>query len=100
MIRRPPRSSRTDTLIPFTVIVRSILALNAVDLVDVDVDAAQAKWWSADLQNRVVDRCLQLRGGYGFMIEYPVARAYQDARIQRIFDGTKDRKSTRLNSSH
>src|SRR5207302_1611556 len=37
-----------------------------------DVDAAQAKWWTTDLLNRVVDRCLQLHGGYGFMIEYPV----------------------------
>ncbi|MCJ0949852.1 acyl-CoA dehydrogenase (plasmid) [Rhodococcus erythropolis] len=81
---------QTEVNIGGNFVDQAILALNAVDLVDVDVDAAQAKWWSADLQNRVVDRCLQLRGGYGFMIEYPVARAYQDARIQRIFDGTNE----------
>ncbi|MDT0203245.1 acyl-CoA dehydrogenase family protein [Nocardioides sp. AE5] len=55
-----------------------------------DVDAAQAKWWTSDLQNDVIDRCLQLHGGYGFMLEYPVGRAYQDARIQRIFGGTNE----------
>jgi long-chain-acyl-CoA dehydrogenase len=42
------------------------------------------------MQNRVIDRCLQLHGGYGYMIEYPVARAFQDARIQRIFGGTNE----------
>lgn len=79
---------QTEVNIGGNFVDQAILALNAVDLAD--VDAAQAKWWSADLQNRVIDRCLQLRGGYGFMIEYPVARAYQDARIQRIFDGTNE----------
>ncbi|WP_018635098.1 acyl-CoA dehydrogenase family protein [Parafrankia elaeagni] len=67
---------------------RAVLALNAGELTE--VDAAQAKWWAADLQNRVIDRCLQLYGGYGFMLEYPVGRAYQDARIQRIFGGTNE----------
>ncbi|GAA3516241.1 acyl-CoA dehydrogenase family protein [Aeromicrobium panaciterrae] len=55
-----------------------------------EVDAAQAKWWSTDVQNRVIDRCLQLYGGYGYMLEYPVARAFQDARIQKIFGGTNE----------
>ena len=40
-----------------------------------------AKWWCTELQKRVVDRCLQLHGGYGYMTEYPIARAYADARI-------------------
>ena len=40
------------------------------------VDAAMAKWWTTDLQNKVVDRCLQLHGGYGYMDEYPIAEAY------------------------
>ena len=40
-----------------------------------------AKWWCTELQKRVVDACLQLHGGYGYMIEYPIARAYADARI-------------------
>jgi alkylation response protein AidB-like acyl-CoA dehydrogenase len=44
-------------------------------------DAAKAKWWATELQGRVLDRCLQLFGGYGFMTEYPIARAYADARV-------------------
>lgn len=54
------------------------------------VDAAKAKWWATDMQGRVIDRCLQLFGGYGYMMEYPVARAYADARVQRIFGGTNE----------
>lgn len=54
------------------------------------VDAAKSKLWATEMQNRVIDRCLQLHGGYGYMIEYPVARAFQDARIQRIFGGTNE----------
>jgi alkylation response protein AidB-like acyl-CoA dehydrogenase len=54
------------------------------------VDAAKAKLWASDVQNRVIDRCLQLHGGYGYMLEYPVARAFQDARIQRIFGGANE----------
>jgi alkylation response protein AidB-like acyl-CoA dehydrogenase len=54
------------------------------------VDAAKAKLWASEMQNRVVDRCLQLHGGYGYMLEYPVGRAYQDARVQRIFGGANE----------
>ncbi|MGY2084024.1 acyl-CoA dehydrogenase family protein [Blastococcus sp. SYSU DS0539] len=54
------------------------------------VDAAKAKLWSTEVQNRVIDQCLQLHGGYGYMLEYPVARAFQDARVQRIFGGTNE----------
>ena len=54
------------------------------------VQAAQAKWWTTELQLKVTDRCLQLHGGYGYMREYPVARAYLDARIQTIFGGTTE----------
>jgi alkylation response protein AidB-like acyl-CoA dehydrogenase len=54
------------------------------------VDAAKAKWWTTELQGRVVDRCLQLHGGYGFMNEYPVARAFADARVTRIYAGTTE----------
>ncbi len=53
-------------------------------------DAAEAKWWCTELQGRVVDRCLQLHGGYGYMLEYPIARAYADARISRIYGGTTE----------
>jgi len=53
-------------------------------------DAAAAKWWSTDLENRVMDRCLQLHGGYGYMEEYPIARAWRDARVQKIYGGTNE----------
>jgi len=53
-------------------------------------DAAAAKWWTTELQGRVVDRCLQLHGGYGYMLEYPIARAWADARVTRIYGGTNE----------
>ncbi|GIJ20247.1 acyl-CoA dehydrogenase family protein [Micromonospora lutea] len=53
-------------------------------------DAAKAKWWTTELQNRVADRCVQLHGGYGFMLEYPVARAWLDSRVQTIYGGTTE----------
>jgi alkylation response protein AidB-like acyl-CoA dehydrogenase len=54
------------------------------------VDAAMAKWWTTELQKRVMDRCVQLHGGYGYMLEYPVAKAYLDARVQTIYGGTTE----------
>ena len=54
------------------------------------VDAAKAKWWCTELQKRVVDSCVQLHGGYGYMLEYPVAKAYLDARVQTIYGGTTE----------
>jgi alkylation response protein AidB-like acyl-CoA dehydrogenase len=53
-------------------------------------DAAMAKWWCTELQGRTVDRCLQLHGGYGYMLEYPIARAYADARVTRIYGGATE----------
>ncbi|MCG6500543.1 acyl-CoA dehydrogenase family protein, partial [Kitasatospora sp. A2-31] len=50
-------------------------------------DASMAKWWATELQKRTADRCLQLHGGYGYMAEYPVARAFTDGRIQTIYGG-------------
>ncbi len=67
---------------------RCVLAYNAGELTP--VDAAKAKWWASELQKRVIDRCVQLHGGYGYMMEYPVARAYVDSRIQTIFAGTTE----------
>ena len=52
--------------------------------------AAMAKWWITDVQNRVIDQCLQLHGGYGYMKEYPIAKAYVDARAQKIYGGTSE----------
>jgi len=54
------------------------------------VHASMAKWWATELQKRVTDRCLQLHGGYGYMNEYRVARAYTDGRIQTIYGGTTE----------
>ncbi len=53
-------------------------------------DAAMAKWWTTELQKRVVDQCVQLHGGYGYMMEYPVARAFVDSRVQTIYGGTTE----------
>jgi acyl-CoA dehydrogenase len=52
--------------------------------------ASMAKYWLADMQNRVIDACLQLHGGYGYMWEYPIARAWADARVQRIYGGANE----------
>ncbi|HEY3673550.1 MAG TPA: acyl-CoA dehydrogenase family protein [Acidimicrobiia bacterium] len=53
-------------------------------------EAAEAKWWCTELQKRTVDRCVQLHGGYGYMLEYPIARAYIDARVATIYAGTTE----------
>ncbi|TJV07914.1 MAG: acyl-CoA dehydrogenase [Mesorhizobium sp.] len=52
--------------------------------------ASMAKYWLSDLQGKVVDECLQLHGGYGYMNEYPIARMFRDARVQRIYGGTNE----------
>jgi alkylation response protein AidB-like acyl-CoA dehydrogenase len=52
--------------------------------------ASMAKYWLTDLQCKIIDRCLQLHGGYGFMNEYPIARMYRDARVERIYGGTNE----------
>ncbi|MBU6318947.1 MAG: acyl-CoA dehydrogenase family protein [Alphaproteobacteria bacterium] len=52
--------------------------------------ASMAKYWLTDLENKIVDRCLQFFGGYGYMEEYPISRMYRDARIQRIYGGTNE----------
>jgi alkylation response protein AidB-like acyl-CoA dehydrogenase len=53
-------------------------------------DASMLKWWNTELCNRVIDRCVQLHGGYGYMLEYPIAKAFIDSRIQTIFGGTTE----------
>ncbi len=52
--------------------------------------AAAAKYWCSDMMGRVIDECVQLHGGYGYMLEYPIARAYIDSRAQRIYGGTNE----------
>jgi len=49
-----------------------------------------AKWWCSEQQCKVTDACLQLFGGYGYMLEYPIARMYADSRVQRIYGGTTE----------
>ncbi|MFF2109774.1 acyl-CoA dehydrogenase family protein [Rhodococcus koreensis] len=53
-------------------------------------EAAMAKWWTTEAQVRLIDRCLQLHGGYGYMKEYPIAKAYMDSRVQTIYGGTTE----------
>jgi acyl-CoA dehydrogenase len=58
-----------------------------------DLDAAtasMAKWWTTELQTRIADRAVQLHGGYGYMTEYPVARAFLNSRVQTIYGGTTE----------
>ncbi len=67
---------------------RCIMELNAGSLT-ADV-AAMAKWWTTEMQVEVVDRCLQLHGGYGYMSEYPISKMYADGRVQTIYGGTTE----------
>ena len=78
----------TEIEIGQTFVDRCVLALNAGELTA--EEAAMAKWWCTELQKRVVDTCLQLHGGYGYMLEYPIARAYADARVTTIYGGTTE----------
>jgi long-chain-acyl-CoA dehydrogenase len=79
---------RSEVEIARVYIDRCAEALNAGELTP--EDAAIAKWSCTELQGRVVDRCLQLFGGYGYMLEYPIARAFADARVTRIYGGANE----------
>jgi alkylation response protein AidB-like acyl-CoA dehydrogenase len=78
----------TEIEIAQTFIDRCVLALNDGQLTA--EEAAMAKWWCTELQGRVIDTGVQLHGGYGYMLEYPIGRAYADARITRIYGGTTE----------
>jgi alkylation response protein AidB-like acyl-CoA dehydrogenase len=67
---------------------RCVMLLNQ-DALSAEV-AAMAKWWCTELLKRVVDECVQLHGGYGYMLEYPIAKAFIDSRVQTIFGGTTE----------
>src|SRR3546814_2004283 len=125
MIRRPPRSTRTDTLFPYTTLFRSkpILDFQNSRFVLADLKAklqvgwahldwalarhmkkeltpeegAAAKLWHTDLQWEVMDKCLQLFGGSGYMNEYPIARAWRAARV-KIGRATSELQSLMRNS--
>jgi alkylation response protein AidB-like acyl-CoA dehydrogenase len=79
---------RTELDIARIYVDRQVEALNAKELSA--EDAAKGKWWTTELQWRVLDQCLQLHGGYGYMEEYPIARAWRDGRVQRIYGGTNE----------
>jgi alkylation response protein AidB-like acyl-CoA dehydrogenase len=79
---------KTDVAVAQAYIDQCVLALNAGTLTA--AEAAQAKLYATDLQKRSIDRCLQLFGGYGYMTEYPIARAYADARVTSIYGGTNE----------
>ena len=78
----------TEIEIGQTFVDRCVLARNAGELTA--EEAAMAKWWATELQGRVVDAGVQLHGGYGYMAEYPIARAFTDARVTRIYGGTNE----------
>lgn len=78
----------TEVAIAETYLEKAILEHNAGRFTV--VDAAMGKWWTTELQKRVVDTCVQLHGGYGYMLEYPVAKAYLDSRVQTIYGGTTE----------
>ncbi len=78
----------TEAAVTREFVDRCITELNAGTLST--RDAAMAKWWSTEMLKRTVDRCLQLHGGYGYMTEYPIAKAYLDARVQTIYGGTTE----------
>jgi alkylation response protein AidB-like acyl-CoA dehydrogenase len=78
----------TEVQIARVFVDKCILELNAGRL-SVS-DAAMAKWWTTELQLRVVDAGVQLHGGYGYMLEYPIAQAYLDSRVQTIYGGTTE----------
>ncbi|WP_032368323.1 acyl-CoA dehydrogenase family protein [Rhodococcoides fascians] len=71
-----------------TYIDQCILAVNSGDLTA--DEAAGAKWWATETQWRIMDRCLQLHGGYGYINEYEIARLWRDSRVQRIYGGTNE----------
>jgi alkylation response protein AidB-like acyl-CoA dehydrogenase len=79
---------QTEATIARTFVNECIRQLNSGELTA--EDAAMAKWWTTELQNKVADRCLQLHGGYGYMDEYPVSKAWRDSRVQSIYGGTNE----------
>jgi alkylation response protein AidB-like acyl-CoA dehydrogenase len=79
---------QTEVTIARTFVDECVRQLGTGDLTA--TDAAMAKWWTTELQNKVADRCLQLHGGYGYMSEYRVSRAWRDARVQSIYGGTNE----------
>jgi alkylation response protein AidB-like acyl-CoA dehydrogenase len=79
---------RTELEAMQIVVDRCITGVNAGELTA--DEAAGAKWWTTETQWRIIDRCLQLHGGYGYVNEYEIARLWRDSRVQRIYGGTSE----------
>ena len=79
---------KTELDLGWTFVDRQIEALNAGELTA--EDAAESKWWCTEMQVRLIDRGVQMHGGYGYMKEYPIARAWMDGRVQTIYGGTTE----------
>ncbi|CAM3128358.1 acyl-CoA dehydrogenase family protein [Mycobacterium colombiense] len=79
---------QTELDVMQTYVDKCIMAVNSGDLTA--DEAAGAKWWSTETQWRIIDRCLQLHGGYGYINEYEIARLWRDSRVQRIYGGTNE----------
>jgi alkylation response protein AidB-like acyl-CoA dehydrogenase len=79
---------RTEIDLGQVYVDEQVLALNDGRLSA--ADAAKAKWWCTEMSWHVLDRCLQLYGGYGYMEEYPIARAWRDGRVPTIYGGTTE----------
>jgi len=76
-----------------TEVLRAFTTQSIGELINGSLDAAtasMAKLYGSEMQGQIMDECLQLFGGYGYMMEYPIARAYADARVQRIYGGTNE----------
>lgn len=79
---------QTEVEVMQTYVDKCIMGVNSGEL-SAD-EAAGAKWWTTEAQWRIIDRCLQLHGGYGYINEYEIARLWRDARVQRIYGGTNE----------
>ena len=90
MTSAPARLAEMQTQVQIAqVFVDKCIELLMKDQLDT-ATASMAKYWVTDLENKVIDECVQLFGGYGYMWEYPIARAFVDARVQRIYGGTNE----------
>jgi len=87
-VKHAMAAMRTELDVCQVYIDAQIMAHNAGELSA--EDAAKAKWYVTEMENRVIDQCLQMFGGWGYMEEYPIARAFRDARVQRIYGGTNE----------
>ena len=87
-VRHMLAEAHTETEVASAFVYQCVDKLNAGTLSA--EEAAMAKYWATDAQCSAIDKCVQLHGGYGYMLEYPIARAFVDARVQSIYGGTNE----------